>query len=257
METITKVTKCLQTLKDVLKDEYNTNTIPTFSEVEIEELYRIPVKKNNIYHNLGYGISCNQVIKHNELENHNLHIVFYNFPELGKTSSKVTKTIIEKIKNLYSKNNEDGNNINENDNIIIIINEPLTATINNMINQLNIQLHHNFENNFIKSKVYNELQEKNINLKSKHFRYATIFDINHLQFNALKHELVDPHIVIRDENVINKILDMCNCNKNQLPKILKDDAIGKLKLICVGDICKITRTSKSCVEYDYYRICIN
>lgn len=257
MEIIKKVTKSLQVLKETLDDEYDTSSIPNFTEIEIDKLYRTPVKKNNIYSNLGFGVSCNQILKHKHLENHNLHILFYNFPELGKNSSKVTKTIIEKIQNFYEKNtNKDKDfTINPNDNIIIIINENITDTINNMINELNIKLHNNFDKNFKDDIIYKELEEKNINLESKHFRNATVFNIKNLQFNILNHELVDKHEVIRDSVVINDILKKCNCTENQLPIISKDDAVGKLKLICEGDICKIIRNNRTCGEYNYYRIC--
>lgn len=248
METIKQVTKCINTLKDVLNDEYNTINVPEYTEEEIDKLYRIIVNKSNPFSILGNGTSCNLVIDHKILKSHKLHVLFYNFPEIGKSSSKVTKTIIDKIISLY---------INEVvqpcDNIVIIINEPVSDTIKNMINTLNIQLHNNFD--FNKTLVKKELNDKNIKLQKKHFRFATIFDIKTLQYNILNHELIDEHTIIRDIDEINNIINKCNCTIHQLPIISIDDAVGKLKLIRKGDICKIKRTSKACGEYDYYRVC--
>jgi DNA-directed RNA polymerase subunit H (RpoH/RPB5) len=236
MEIITEVTKSRNVIKEILSEDYDTKSVPDYTEEEIDKLYRIDIKKSNPFSILGYGIS------------YYIHVLYYNFPEIGKSSSKVTKTFIDKIMSLY---------INEavkyTDNIIVIINETISETINNMINTLNIQLHNKF--NLDETELGKKLKEKNINLQSKHFRFVTLFNVKNLQFNALNHVLVDKHIIIRNTDEINKILKKCNSTIDQLPVISQDDAIGKLKLIRRGDLCKIERTSKSTGQYDYYRVC--
>ena len=248
MEIITRVTKSRNIIKEILSEDYEIDSIPNYTEEEIDKLYRIDIKKSNPFSILGYGISCNMSIKHKTIPDHYIHVLYYNFPEIGKSSSKVTKTIVDKITSLYI--NEA---INYTDNIIVIINETISDTINNMVNILNIQLHNNF--NLGETEIGKKLQETNINLQSKHFRFVTLFNVKNLQFNALNHDLVDKHIIIRNTDEINKILNVCNCTIDQLPVISQDDAIGKLKLIRKGDICKIERTSKSTGQYDYYRVC--
>jgi len=248
MEIITEVTKSRNVIKEILSEDYDTKSVPDYTEEEIDKLYRIDIKKSNPFSILGYGISCNMSIKHKTIPDHYIHVLYYNFPEIGKSSSKVTKTFIDKIMSLY---------INEavkyTDNIIVIINETISETINNMINTLNIQLHNKF--NLDETELGKKLKEKNINLQSKHFRFVTLFNVKNLQFNALNHVLVDKHIIIRNTDEINKILKKCNSTIDQLPVISQDDAIGKLKLIRRGDLCKIERTSKSTGQYDYYRVC--
>ena len=53
---------------------------------------------------------------------------------------------------------------------------------------------------------------------------------------------------------IEKILDICNCKLEQLPVILKDDPVAKLKLGSNGDIFKIIRIGKTCGENVYYGV---
>ena len=80
-----------------------------------------------------------------------------------------------------------------------------------------------------------------------------IFIINN--YNILNHNSVPKHTILRDDKDIEKILEFCNCKLEQLPVILKDDPVAKLKLGTNGDIFKIRRKSKTCGEYEYYRVC--
>ena len=82
-----------------------------------------------------------------------------------------------------------------------------------------------------------------------------MFYIAQLQFNILDHELVPKHEIIRNKKDIDNILENCNCSIDQLPIISKNDPVAKLKMCVNGDICKITRKSKSAGEYPYYRVC--
>ena len=67
--------------------------------------------------------------------------------------------------------------------------------------------------------------------------------------------MVPNHEVFRFENDIQKICDKCNCRKDQLPIIDRNDAVAKRLRISPGDICKITRVGNTVGETDYYRLC--
>ena len=64
---------------------------------------------------LGNGGRCSFSLDHKIVPEHRLHIFYYNFPELGKNTSKTTKSIINKINQIYDTY------INKTDNILIII----------------------------------------------------------------------------------------------------------------------------------------
>ena len=80
MELITKITNSRNTLKEILSSEYDTSQIPIYTNEEIRELYKLEPTKDNPYTQLGNGIACNFSINHKTLENHRLHVVYYNFP---------------------------------------------------------------------------------------------------------------------------------------------------------------------------------
>ena len=82
-----------------------------------------------------------------------------------------------------------------------------------------------------------------------------MFNINGLTNNLLNHRLVPLHIPIRRIKGIKDILNKSNCTINQLPIILKNDAIAKLIRLSPGDICEIKRNSIKCGEYSFYRVC--
>jgi len=241
MDIITKITNSRNTLKKILNNEYDTSSIPVYTNKEIEELYKLEPTKDNPYTQLGNGIACNFTVNHKTLDNHKLHVIYYNFPQIGKNSSKVTKTIADKIKSLYTNET-----FASTDNVIVIINENISDTIKNIINSLNINFQHlDLDLSKYKDSIY----------KKKHFRNIFIFDIKNIQVNILNHELVPKHEIIRDEKEIEKILLKCNCNSTQLPIISKNDPVSKLFMCIPGDLFRIIRTSKACGNYDYYRIC--
>ena len=241
MELINSISNSRKVLKEVLSKEYKTENIPDYTNKEIEELYKLESTKDNPYNILGNGIACNITVEHRDLKDHHLHIVYYNFPVFGKSSSKVTKTIADKINILYANGT-----FKKTDNVIIIINENISDTIKNIINSLNI----NYQNMELDISKY----DKSIYQK-KHFRNVFIFNIKYIQTNILNHDLVPHHEVIRDINEINNILETCNCNLSQLPIIDKNDPVSKLHLGVIGDVFKIYRINKSCGNNVYYRVC--
>ena len=241
MDIIKKIELSRKTLKEILSEEFNTDTLPILSKSELDILYRLN-EPNNIYSFISNCPACCFSLEHRNIHGYNLHIVYYNFPNIGANkSTKINKnSFIERIKKLY-----ESNLIEQTDSIIVILNDSISESTMQINNTINIILQEDEIN-------MNHLDTK---LKQDHFRNIYIFDIKSLIFNILKHKFVPKHEVIRDTEKINKIFQENNCDENKLPIILKNDPVAKLKLCVPGDIMKITRKSKTAGEYIYYRIC--
>ena len=83
-----------------------------------------------------------------------------------------------------------------------------------------------------------------------------IFDLKELQFNITKHRFVPRHDVIFDQEEIDSIMTRFKIkSKNQLPLILKTDAMARYLNLQPGQIVKITRHSPTCGEHIIYRYC--
>jgi hypothetical protein len=54
MDIITKITNSRNTLKEILHNEYDTSSIPVYTNKEIEELYKLEPTKDNPYTPEGY-----------------------------------------------------------------------------------------------------------------------------------------------------------------------------------------------------------
>ena len=107
----------------------------------------------------------------------------------------------------------------------------------------------------LSNEIKDNIIYNNIEINQSYFRNINIFDINTLIRNLLVNNLVPKHEAIRDNKKIKEIYEMTNTNSSLLPVILKSDPIAKLIQLVPGDICKITRKSKKCGEYIYFRIC--
>ena len=250
MNIIDKVTNSRITLKEILSGEWDTSSMPDLSNVEIEKIYNVPSSKNKSIASFGVASGCNFSLKHRSIEPYKLHIIYYNFPEVGKTSSKVTKSICEKLKTLYI-----GELISPYDSILVIINDNISESLESSFNGLNITLQNELEQIELEDNIIEQMKKNNYPLEKKHFRNATLIDINSLTNNLLKHRLVPEHKVIRNKKEINEILEKCNCKENQLPIILKNDKISKYLRLSPGDVCEITRKSIKVGQYPFYRIC--
>ena len=245
MTDIQKIAKSRKIIKEILSNEWKTDDIPILSEEEIRHLYNTSEEKNSIYNNFGKGTICNFTLDHKILTDLKLHIIYYNFPDFNKKKIKITKSIENKIYNLY-----DNELIGKYDNLFIIINENITDSIIQIKDNLNNKLQQNIDIEPIKK----EITKNNLNLNKNHFKYVDIYSLNSLQLNINNHILVPIHKVIRNNDEINKILEQCNTSKNKLPIINRNDPIAKIKRMIPGDICEITRiTPKG--ETLYYRIC--
>lgn len=250
MDLINKINNSRSLLKKYLQPEWDISAISEYSNKEIEKLYNLKVPKNeNLY--FGKATNLNITLNHLVFNDHKLHIIYYNFPELNSPPLKVTKTCADKINKLYAEEI-----INADDSIILIINENITENLEKAIEDLYKQGQeylsaNNLSDNILEQNEKLGTDKFNIN----YFRNIHLFNIDNLSFDISDHFSVPEHKCIRNNKEIQKIMKKTNTSKGQLPIILRTDAMAKLIRMCPGDICEITRNSERCGEYKYYRIC--
>ena len=86
--------------------------------------------------------------------------------------------------------------------------------------------------------------------------YIIIQSLKRLQFNILDHVLVPPHRIMSNEEV-DVVKQRYNITNNNLfPEISRFDPVAQVIFIRPGEICEITRPSKTAIESLYYRVCI-
>jgi len=247
--SVIKINKSRYNLKKYLEKEWNVSSVLDFSDIEIDKLYRSN-KPSNSGITFGNASCCNFSVYHKDIPSHRLHIIYYNFPEIGKSSIKVTKTCSDKISNLYKDNL-----INKEDSIIIILHDQVPVNLEKAIEDLYL----NGQEEIVTTGLSPEINEQNDALENKytnlHFRNIHIYHLDELAIDITSHVKVPEHEVIRKQNEINEILDKCNCRINQLPIIMRSDAMGKRLRLAPGDICKITRITQTAGETIYYRVC--
>jgi len=85
--------------------------------------------------------------------------------------------------------------------------------------------------------------------------FIVIFTLDQLQFNILEHQYVPNHEILTEAQA-NDVMRRYNVtNTDQLPNISRYDPVAQAIGIRPGQICKITRPSKTSIMSDYYRIC--
>ena len=238
MEIVEQIVESRKNLKEILKDEYDTDSLPIYELEEMDKLFELETTKDNPFKPFGKGSACNFTLNHKNINDHKLYVIYYNFQKNNKTKMMKT-TIINKINDLYNETLE------KTDNIILIINEPFKENTKILNDELNLKL----------KEKYRDKIDNDLGYSEKHFGNVSIFDIKTLQYNILNHNSVPKHTIIREDKDIEQILKICNCKLEQLPVILKHDPVAKLKLGTNGDVFKIRRIGKTCGEYDYYRVC--
>ena len=86
--------------------------------------------------------------------------------------------------------------------------------------------------------------------------FIVIESIKRLQFNILEHVLVPPHRVMV-ESEVKKIMTKYNItDKIQFPDISRFDPVARVIGLRPGQVCNITRASKTAIETNYYRVCV-
>jgi DNA-directed RNA polymerase subunit H (RpoH/RPB5) len=87
--------------------------------------------------------------------------------------------------------------------------------------------------------------------------FLVVQSIKGLQFNILEHVLVPDHRAI-DEKETEFIMKKYNIHeKTKFPDISRFDPVAQAIGLRPGNVCEITRPSKSAILAKYYRICIN
>ena len=253
MNIIENINKSRINLKKYLENEWDTSTIENYSNKELELLYNNQklLKENLI--SFGQGSNCNFSLQHRKIPSHNLHVIYYNFPDyLNNNHVKITKTCADKINGLY-----ENEIIKKDDSVIIIILDKVSENLSKSIENLYINGQEYLMNENLSEDVIMENESLIINerLSFKHFRNIHIFYLNHLSIDISNNIYVPKHTVIRNQNDINKIFNDCNCDENKLPIILRTDPQAKILRLAPGDICKIHRISDNVGDNIYYRIC--
>ena len=247
--TIRKINQSRINLKSYLDKEWKTEEIKDYSDSEIEKIYK---SSQHIKEGINFGAAsgCNITLYHKMIPSHRLHIIYYNFPEIGKPSVKINKQCAEKINKLYEEDI-----ISPEDSIIIILLNPVPENLEKSINDL----YNSGQEDLMLNGLSGNINNENLSLDNKynyyHFKNIHAFHLDTLSIDILKHSKVPKHEVFRFEEDIERICKRCNCRKDQLPIIERNDAIAKRLRIAPGDICKITRISNTAGETEYYRVC--
>lgn len=86
--------------------------------------------------------------------------------------------------------------------------------------------------------------------------FIVVQNIKRLQFNIHEHTLVPPHRVISDDerDVIKTKYNITD--DTQFPDISRFDPVAQAICLRPGQICEITRPSKTAIQSVYYRLCI-
>jgi DNA-directed RNA polymerase subunit H (RpoH/RPB5) len=85
--------------------------------------------------------------------------------------------------------------------------------------------------------------------------FIMIYNLERLQFNILEHVYVPKHTILNDEEVNNMKKRYNIVNNTELPEISRFDPVAQAIGMRPGQLCKITRPSKTAITADYYRIC--
>ena len=86
--------------------------------------------------------------------------------------------------------------------------------------------------------------------------FIVIESIKRLQFNILKHILVPEHRVMSEKEVKEVLIKYNIMSIAQLPDISRFDPVARAIGLRPGQVCHITRPSKTAITADYYRACI-
>ena len=247
MDTIDLIVRSRKVLKEILSKEWNVEDINELSPEEIRERYISKNKSSKI--TFGSASNCNITLNHRKIPEHQLHIIYYNFSEIGQPPIKVTKICCEKIISLYE------DTINNNDSLLVImqmnnISDSLLKSFELISKDISntIQLEDNIKEQNDKLKINEKLNPYN-------FKNIHILSILDLSFNKLNHTLVPKCRIIRNQKEKDEIIKKTNSTKNQLPVQLWSDKTSQLLLSSPDDIIEYTRKTHTAGDNIYYRLC--
>tara|TARA_B110001469_G_scaffold127602_1_gene149216 strand:+ start:1777 stop:2550 length:774 start_codon:yes stop_codon:yes gene_type:complete len=252
---IDKIYNSRNNIKEIYDNyEWNTSEIPLHKKEELEQIFNTYNTSDSILQSIGDGMVFTLKIPHKYIENFNLVVLYYNLTNTSNKVSKINKSVVEKINKLY-----ENEYIQNDDCILLLVNEKLSPSID----KINLMVNHTIKSNYNISSdknkyIYdkdNPVDEELNRYNKNYFRNCIIIPLDIFQVNVLNHELVPLQQVIYDKKEIDKIYIKFNMNNTQMPIILKTDIISKIIRILPGDICKITRETKTYGDSIYYRYC--
>jgi DNA-directed RNA polymerase subunit H (RpoH/RPB5) len=86
--------------------------------------------------------------------------------------------------------------------------------------------------------------------------FITIYNMERLLFNILKHSLVPKHTILSDEDKL-RVMDRYNMKSDkEFPEISRFDPVAIAIGLRPGQLCHISRPSKTAIYTDYYRLCV-
>jgi DNA-directed RNA polymerase subunit H (RpoH/RPB5)/mRNA-degrading endonuclease RelE of RelBE toxin-antitoxin system len=104
------------------------------------------------------------------------------------------------------------------------------------------------------SKSPKSLTQHNQTALSAKLGSVEFFNLDELQFNISRHDLVPKHTVVRDPKEIRAILDSYSIrHRHQLPLLLRTDPMSRYLGLRKDDVVKISRNSVAAGEYTSYR----
>lgn len=154
-------------------------------------------------------------------ENENKKRVYIKY-HLGKTIRQ--NNIDEIIDDLFNIEKT----LEKNDSLIIIIKDIPNDTINGIIKSI-------WENEGI---------------------FITVRGIKTLQFNIFDHEYVPTHEILNKDEITELKKRFNIVNDSMIPEISRFDPVALALLMRPKEICKITRSSKTSITSEFYRICV-
>jgi len=87
--------------------------------------------------------------------------------------------------------------------------------------------------------------------------FVIVINIKRLQYNILNHQLVPPHIVLSADESAEFKKKYNIVDNSQIPDISRFSPVSQVIGIRPNEICKIIRPSKTAIQADYYRVCLN
>uniref|UniRef100_A0A6C0H645 RNA polymerase subunit H/Rpb5 C-terminal domain-containing protein n=1 Tax=viral metagenome TaxID=1070528 RepID=A0A6C0H645_9ZZZZ len=209
------------TIYDIFRVRKNVLDILKTQDYDVDPYYNFSIDEINL---MNINNQLDMLLKNNK-SNNKIYVRF----NLNKIK------LNEIVEDLYSESIDDNNNVccptlnKINDSLFIISNEKMNDSCKATLKQY-------WEQNGI---------------------FISYVPFNNLFYNALKHELVPPHKIIRDKTVIDDICHKYNIkNLSEFPNIDRFDPIAMLICMKPGEICHILRPSKTSLESDYYRLCV-
>jgi DNA-directed RNA polymerase subunit H (RpoH/RPB5) len=87
--------------------------------------------------------------------------------------------------------------------------------------------------------------------------YVRVIGLSHLQFNILNHTLVPKHRKLSNNEKLNVLKQYNITNEKQIPDISRFSPVSQVIGLRPGELCEITRPSKTAITSLFYRICSN